>query len=93
MKIKYLTLVGFSLFSIACLGSDLPDDDALQQQSKQLYMNHKEQAKKGNKVSCYALANYHYLGGQFFNDPEKVKMSYYTGKDGNKVYYLLGKLF
>ena len=93
-KIKSVLLCS-SFFAISCFGSEVSEEEYLkQQQTAQLYLIHQTEAEKGDKSACYALANYHYLGRQFVEDPEKIKLSYYRSENGkDRIYYKLGKVW
>ena len=93
MKIKYILLC-VSSFVIACAGAEFSEEEYLRrQQNEGLCLKLREQADKGDKLSCYALANYYYLGKQFWKDPENIKASYYRGEDGkSRVNYKLGNV-
>ena len=93
MRIRHILLCASSLV-VGCMGAELSEEEYLRrQQSENLCLNLQEQAEAGNKMASYALANYHYFGNQFIDDPEKMKSSYYKADDGKtRIYYRLNNV-
>ena len=93
MGIRHVLLCASSLI-VGCMGAELSEEEYLRrQQSENLCLNLQEQAEAGNKMASYALANYHYFGNQFIDDPEKMKSSYYKADDGKtRIYYRLNNV-